>query len=45
MVLACHVTSQNRMIKGSCDFITKCLSRQVTTLPGLVVIGTVVVEI
>ena len=45
MILACHVISQNRVIKGSCDFMGSILSRWATILPSLVVIDTFVVEI
>ena len=45
MVLICHVTSQNHVIKRSCDFMCRSLSRQVTILQVLVAIGTVVVEV
>ena len=44
MILVCHVILQNRVIKGSCEFMGKTPSRQVTILPSLLIIGTVVVE-
>ena len=45
MVLACYVISQDRVIKGSCDFIGKSSSRKVIIRSSLVAIGTVVLEI
>ena len=45
MVLACHMISQDHLIKASCDFISRSPSRQVIVLPSLVVISTVVEEI
>ena len=41
--LICHVTSQNREIEGSGNFLSS--SWYATTLPSLVAIGIVVVEI
>ena len=43
--LICHVTSQNQVIEGSSNFLSGSPSWYVTTLPSLVVIGIVVVEI
>ena len=40
-----HVASQNNVIKGSSNFLSRSSSWYVTTLPSLVVIGIVVVEI
>ena len=46
VVLVCHVVSQDHVIKGSCDFIGRSPSRyHVTTLPSLMAIGTLIVEI
>ena len=44
MVLFYHVISQEHVIKASCDFTCKSPSRQVTIVPSLVTVGTVVVE-
>ena len=44
MVLLCHVISQDSVSKLS-NSMDRSLSRLVTTLPSLVVIGTVVVKI
>ena len=44
-VLLCHITSQDQVLKSSCDFTGRRLSRQETILPSLVAIGTVVMEI
>ena len=43
--LICHVTSQNYVIEGSCNFMSASSSLYVTTLPNLVAIGIVVVEV
>ena len=43
--LICHVTSQNHVFEGSCNFLSGSFSWYVTTLPSLVAIGIVVVEI
>ena len=43
--LICHVTSQNNLIKESCYFISGSFSLHVFTLPGLMVIGIMIVEI
>ena len=40
MVLVYHMILQNKMLKGSFDFMGRNPSRQVTTLPNLVTIGT-----
>ena len=45
MVLVFHVISQDHLIKMSSDVISKSPSRQVTILPSLVTVDTVVVEI
>ena len=45
MVLICHMTKQGQVIQGSGDYNGRSPSTQVITLPGLVHIGTVVVEI
>ena len=45
MVLVYHMILQNKMLKGSFDFMGRNPSRQVTILPNLVTIGTLVVEI
>ena len=45
MILVYYVISQEHMIKGSCDFIDRSPSRQVTILPSFAAIDTVVVEI
>ena len=45
MVLLCHVISKNHKIKRSCDFLGRIPSRIVSTLPSLVTISTVKVEI
>ena len=44
MYLICHVTLQYYKIKGQSDIMGKSLSLCVTTLPSLVVISIVVVE-
>ena len=44
MHLICHVKLQDHMIKQSCDFMGAKSSLYVTTLPSLVAIGIVVVE-
>ena len=41
----CHVTSQDLIIKGSCNFMDGSSSLNVTSVPILVAIGIVVVEI
>ena len=43
--LICHMTSQNHVILGSSNFMSGRSSLHVTTLPSLVAIGIVVVEI
>ena len=40
----CHMTSTNRLVKGSCNFMIRNSSLYVTTLPSLVTIGFVIVE-
>ena len=45
IVFVCHVTLQDRLIKTLFDFIVWSPWKLVTTLPSLVAIGTVVVEI
>ena len=45
MVLLCHLILQDHVIKGSCDFIDGRPLWLVITLPNLVTIGIVVVEI
>ena len=45
MVFVCHVTFQNDVIKALYGFRLWSPSRLVTTLPSLVAINTVVVEI
>ena len=40
-----HVTIQDHVIKELNDFMVWCPSRKLTTLPTLVAIGTVLVEI
>ena len=45
MHLICHVTLQENIIKRSCDFMKRNSSLYVTTLPNLVVVVIVVVEI
>ena len=42
MVLVCHMISQDRVNKESCDFIGRSPSRKVIILPGLVSMGTMV---
>ena len=42
--LVCLVISQDRVIKGSCDYMGGSLSRKVTVLPSFVAIGTAVKE-
>ena len=42
--LMCHVTSQNHLIERSSSFVSGILSWHATTLPSLVVIVIVVVE-
>ena len=43
--LICHITSQDREIKGSCDFIGGSFLICITTLPSVMTIEIVVVEI
>ena len=45
MVLLCHLILQDHVIKGSCDFIHGRPLWLVITLPNLVTIDIVVVEI
>ena len=45
MNLVCHLILQDNMIKGACDCMGGRFSWYVTTLPSLVAIGIVVVEI
>ena len=45
MYLICHVTLQDHVIKGSCDFMEGSSSLYVTTLPCLVAVIIVVVEV
>ena len=45
MILVCHVILQDHVIKGSYDFIGRSPLRLVKILPGLVAIGTLIVEI
>ena len=45
MVLVCHMTSQDHVIKESCDFMGESPLRSVTNLSILVAISTVVVEV
>ena len=45
MVLVCHVILQDYVANGSSNFTGRSASREATILPGLVAIGTVVVEI
>ena len=45
MILVCHVIFQNHVIKRSCDFIGRSLSRQVIIVPSLMATETVVVKI
>ena len=40
-----HVTSQNHLIEGSCKFMNETSLLYVTTMPSLVTIGIVVIEI
>ena len=42
--LICQLTLEDHNIKGSSDFIEGSFSLNVTTLPGLVALGIVVVE-
>ena len=42
--LVCHVIKQVHVIEGSGNYNDRSFSRQVTILPSLVIIGTVVVE-
>ena len=39
MILGCNVISQDHMNDGSCSFMGRSPSRQVTVLPSLVAIG------
>ena len=41
----CRVSSQNHVIEESCNYLSGCSSWYITTLPSLVAIGIVVVEI
>ena len=43
--LICHATMEDYMIKESCDFMEGSSSLYVTTLPNMVTIDIVVVEI
>ena len=43
--LICHVTSQSYVIEGSCNFMSASSSLYVMTLPNLVAIGIIVVEV
>ena len=45
MILVNPVILQDHVIKGSCDFLGRGLSREITILPSLVAIGTMVAEI
>ena len=45
MVLVCYMTLQDQVLKALHDFIVWSSSRSVTTLPGLVVLDTEVMEI
>ena len=45
MILVCQVVLQDQVIKGSCDFLGKNPSRQVTILQRLVAITSLVVEL
>ena len=45
MVLVCHLISRVHMLKGLCEFMDGNSSRRVTTLPRLVAIGLVQVQI
>ena len=40
MILVCHKTSQNHVIKESCDFIGRSPLRLVTIMPSLIAIDT-----
>ena len=43
--LTCHVTFQNHVVEGSSNFISESSSRYITTLPSLVTLAIIVVEI
>ena len=43
--LICHVTSQNHVIEGSCNFMSGSSLLYVTTRPSLLGVGSVVVKI
>ena len=45
MFLLCHVIKQEYVIKGSYDFMSKNLSREITAIPSLVATDTEVFEI
>ena len=45
MVLVCHMILQGHVVREPCDFIGTSSLRQVTILPSLVTIGTLIVEI
>ena len=45
MTLMCHVMLQDHVIKGSCDFMGKNQSRQVSIVPCFAAIATLIVEI
>ena len=45
MVLFCHIISQNHVIQGSCGFMDGSHPWEVSTMPSLVAIGILVVEI
>ena len=45
MLLICYVASHEHIFQGLCEFIGRSPSQRVTTLPCLVTIGLVQVEI
>ena len=45
MILVCHMISQDQVTKGSSNIMGGSPSCQVTSLPSLVAIGIVVMEI
>ena len=45
MIFVCHVTLQEYVVKAQIDLVVRILSKYVSILPSLVVIGTLIVEI
>ena len=45
MFLSCDMTSIDHMIKGTCDWVSGCPSILITTMPNLILVSLVEVEI